>query len=114
MTFRASLLRELENPGLSVDSRAELCCEVTRELENKGEYEEARKVLGDYWRRIGEHPEVEGLDPITAAEVLLRAGVLTGIIGSKNQITGAQETAKDLISESLATFESRQVKKKIA
>jgi len=48
MTLRASLLRELEKPGLSVDRRAELCCEVTRELENKGEYEEARKVLRDY------------------------------------------------------------------
>ncbi len=48
MTLRASLLRELENPSLSVDSRAELCCEVTRELENTGEYEEARKALGDY------------------------------------------------------------------
>jgi tetratricopeptide (TPR) repeat protein len=114
MTLRASQLRELEKPNLSVDHRAELCCEATRELENKGEYEEARKALGDYWLRIGEHPKVEGLHPITAAEVLLRAGVLTGIIGSKNQITNAQENAKDLISESLATFESRQVKKKIA
>jgi tetratricopeptide (TPR) repeat protein len=114
MTLRASLLRELEKPGLSVDRRAELCCESSRELENKGEYEEARKVLRDYWSRIGEHPKVEGLQPITAAEVLLRAGVLTGIIGSKNQITDAQENAKDLISESHAIFESRQAKKKIA
>lgn len=46
--------------------------------------------------------------------MLLRAGVLTGLIGSKNQITDAQETAKDLISESLAVFESHHVKKKIA
>ena len=114
MTLRASLLRELEKPNLSVDRRAELCCEATRELENKGEYEEARKVLSDYWSRIGEHPKVEGLQPSIAAEVLLRAGVLTGIIGSRQQITDAQENAKDLISRSQAIFESRQNRKKIA
>ncbi len=45
MTLRASLLRELENPNLSVDRRAELCCELAKELEYKGEYEEARKML---------------------------------------------------------------------
>jgi tetratricopeptide (TPR) repeat protein len=114
MTLRASLLRELENPNLSVDERAELCCEVAKTLEYKGEYEEARKALSHYWRRIGEHPKVEGLQPMSAADVLLRAGVLTGIIGSKNQITDAQENAKDLISESYAIFESRKAKKKIA
>jgi tetratricopeptide (TPR) repeat protein len=114
MTLRASLLRELEKPNLSVDRRAELCCEASRELEYRGEYEEARKALSDYWSRIGEHPKVEGLQPNIAAEVLLRVGVLTGIIGSKNQITDAQENAKDLISESHALFESRRAKKKIA
>ena len=114
MTLRASLLRELENPNLNVDSRAELCCEVAKTLEYKGEYEGARKALSHYWRRIGEHPKIEGLKPMIAAEVLLRAGVLTGIIGSKTQITDAQENAKDLISESYAIFESRKAKKKIA
>lgn len=114
MTLRTSLLRELGNSKLSVDCRVELCCEAARQFENKGEYEEARKVLSDYWRHIGEHPKLQGLQPGTAAEVLLRAGVLTGIIGSKNQITDAQEIAKDLISESYALFESRQNKKKIA
>jgi len=114
MTLRASLLRQLENSSLSVDRRAELCCEASRELEDKGQYEEARKMLIDYWSRIGQHPKVEGLQPMIAAEVLLRAGVLTGYVGSKNQITDAQETAKDLITESHAIFESRQAKKKIA
>jgi tetratricopeptide (TPR) repeat protein len=114
MTLPASLLRDLENPGLSVDSRAELCCETARALENKGEYEDARKVLSPFWTRIGDHPKVTSLEPDTAAEVLLRAGVLTGIIGSKNQIADAQEKAKDLISESLTIFESRSYTKKIA
>ena len=114
MTLRASHLRDLDNPKLSVDQRAELRCEAARELENKGQYEEARKVLGDLWRHIGERPKIEGLQRGTGADVLLRAGVLTGVIGSKNRITDAQETAKDLISESVTIFESRQAKKKVA
>lgn len=114
MTLRPSLLRELDNPNLSVNSRAELCCDIARDLENKGEYEEAQKVLRDYWRRIGEQPRVSDLEQSAAAEVLLRAGVLTGYVGSKNQIADAQENAKDLLTQSQAIFEARRNRKKIA
>jgi len=114
MTLRASLLRELVNPNLSVGGRVELCCELAKEFENRGEYEEAQEVLSGLWPDIDQRPDLTGLEPSTAAEVLLRAGVLTGFIGSKNQIAGAQETAKDLISESLTSFESRKHNKKIA
>lgn len=114
MALQASLLREIEKPGLSVDCRAELCCEASKALEYKGEYEQARRALSAYWRRIGDHPRVDGLEPTTAAEVLLRAGVLTGILGAQNQITEAEGNAKDLISESLTIFQSQRYKKKIA
>lgn len=114
MTLRASLLRQLENQSLSVESRAELCCEVAREFEDKGDYENARGALGGFWQRVGERPSLEGLEQNVAAEVLLRAGVLTGAIGSKQQITDAQEKAKDLISQSLTIFESHRYKKKIS
>jgi hypothetical protein len=105
-------LRELVNPNLSVGGRAELCCELAKEFENKGEYEEARKALSGYWRRIGERPNLEGLETSIAAEVLLRVGVLTGAIGSRNEVTEAEETAKDLISESLSVFKSQSYKKR--
>jgi tetratricopeptide (TPR) repeat protein len=114
MTLPPSLLRELENPSLSVNSRAELCCEAAKALEYKGEYEKAQKLLSDYWPRIGERPKVAGLDQTTAADVLLRAGVLTGFIGSKHEIAEAQETAKNLITESLTIFLSTRYPKKIA
>lgn len=114
MTLRASLLRELVNPNLSVGGRAELCCELARDFENRGEYEEAQELLSGFWQRIGERPNLAGLERSTAAEVLLRVGVLTGVIGSSNQTKDAQETAKNLISESLAIFQSQRHKKKIA
>ena len=114
MSLRTSLLRTLENQNLSVSDRAELCCDLARDFENKGEYEEARKILRDYWQRIGESPNLNGLEASAAGELLLRAGVLTGYVGSKNQIAEAQETAKDLITQSHAIFEARRNRKKIA
>ena len=43
MTLRASLLGELANPNLSAGRRAELCCELARDFENRGEYEKPAK-----------------------------------------------------------------------
>ncbi|HEX7335094.1 MAG TPA: tetratricopeptide repeat protein [Pyrinomonadaceae bacterium] len=114
MALPPSLLRELENPSLSVNSRAELRCEAAKALEYKGEYEKAGKLLSDYWPRVGERPKLGGLDQSTAAEVLLRVGVLTGWISSRSQIADTQETAKNLISESLTIFQSNNYRKKIA
>ena len=108
MTLRASLLRELVNSNLDVGGRAELCCKLAREFENKGEYEEAREMLGGLWPRVDQRPRVKGLEPDIAAEVLMRAGVVTG------WTTNAQEQAKDFLSESLTIFQSRKYKKKIA
>ncbi|HEX9545186.1 MAG TPA: helix-turn-helix domain-containing protein, partial [Pyrinomonadaceae bacterium] len=45
------------------------------------------------------------LTELEAAHVLLRAGTLSGWIGSARQIPGAQEIAKDLISQAARTFE---------
>ena len=49
MTLLASVLRELENPSLSPNQRAQLRCEAARRLEDTGEYEAARDVIGELW-----------------------------------------------------------------
>ncbi len=113
MDVQTSLLRQLENPNLTRDQQAELRCELAKELENTGDYEAACQAMSEFWQRIDEHPRLDGLDITTKAEVLLRAGVLTGRIGSNSQIAGAQETAKNLISESISIFESRSYAKKV-
>src|SRR5215207_4636031 len=102
MTLTDERLRELDNPSLTADERALLRSEVAADLAHKGQYEAAREALGELWRGTGERPNVEGLAERTAAEVLLQAGVLSGWLG---KIKGAQEAAKDLISESAALFE---------
>jgi len=99
-------LRELDNPSLTKDERALLRCRVAADFIHKGQYEAAREALGEHWLGIGKRPNLEGLDEATAAEVLLQVGSLSGWVGASSQVMGAQEAAKDLISESINLYES--------
>jgi tetratricopeptide (TPR) repeat protein len=95
-------------------SQVELLCRRAKELEDAGEYESARAAMSPYWERIGERPKVEGESALDRAEVFLRAGTLSGWLGSARQITGAQEFAKDLISEAARLFEESQLVERAA
>ncbi len=88
------------------DWEARRACERARELERAGDYEGARAALGKLWSRIGERPAVDELPAETRAEALLRVGALSGWLGSANQIPGAQEFARDLLTESITLFET--------
>lgn len=114
MDSASSLLRQLSNKNLRPDERAEISCQLAKQYEDIGEHEAARQAMSELWQRIGERPKIEGLEQRTAAEVLLRVGVLTGWMGSCYQIEGAQETARNLITESLTIYQSFQYGKKIA
>jgi CheY-like chemotaxis protein len=105
MNSTTGFLHRINDPTLSPNERAQLRCQFARQLELGWHFEAAREAMGDLWQRVGERPVLEGLDQATSAEVLLRAGSLTGWIGSSRQIEGAQETAKDLITESITIFE---------
>ncbi len=80
-------------------------CQRAKALEEVAEYEAAREALHPYWNRIGPAPNLDGLSELEGAHVLLRAGTLSGWIGSAQQIPGAQEIAKDLISQAARVFE---------
>jgi len=114
MNSTKDLLHQIHDPNLSVEQRALARCRLATHYEEIGNYEAAREAMGELWVGIGTSPNIEGLSPRTAGEVLLRAGSLTGWIGSTRQIEGAQETAKDHISESIAIFESLKDIKKVA
>jgi tetratricopeptide (TPR) repeat protein len=102
MTLADERLKELDSPSLTTDERALLRCRVAADLIHAWQYEKAREALGELWQGVGERPNVEGLADRTTAEVFLLAGVLSGWLG---KVKGAQEAAKDLISESAALFE---------
>lgn len=103
--MRATLAK-LDSSHLTLNESAWLRCQAAVKLKDRGEYDGAREVMRPFWKEFGEGPEIEGLSPSMVAEVLLHVGILTRWIGSKNQISDAQDVAKDLISESITLFES--------
>jgi tetratricopeptide (TPR) repeat protein len=96
----------LRTSHLTANEEALLRCQAALELKDKGDFEGARRTMGSLWGRIGDHPDLEGLYPSVAAEVLLCVGILTRWIGSRNQMMESQDIARDLISESINFYES--------
>lgn len=97
---------KLHTAHLSANEEALLRCQTALEQKDKEDYEGAQETMRRLWRSIGERPETKGLHASVEAEVLLCVGILTGWIGSRNQVKEAQETAKNLITESITYFES--------
>jgi tetratricopeptide (TPR) repeat protein len=114
MKMHSTDLLKQKVTALSLSERAHLQCARAKELEEAGEFEEARRSISEFWQRIGDRPQVDGLNPLAQAEVFLRAGTLSGWIGSAGQITGAQEIAKDLISEAARIFEGSNLRERVA
>ena len=104
LTSQLASLRE-QSRSLTAVERAKLCCHLAKQLEDAGEYEQAREALREFWPDRAEPPSVEGLDLAARADVLLRVGALAGWLGSVHQSEGTQETAKDLITRSIEIFE---------
>src|SRR5437667_2459192 len=113
MHLANQLLRELDTPGLPLNQRARLRCQLAKQLKQGGDYEASREAMGELWQSVGTPPILEGLDDETKAEVLLRVGALTGWVGSARQMEGSQELAKDLISESARAFEELGQRNKV-
>jgi tetratricopeptide (TPR) repeat protein len=114
MTLADERLKGIDDPSLTEDRRALLRCSVAADLIHAGQYEAAREALGGLWRGVGQRPEVSNLSPEVAAEVLLQCGTLTGCIGGARNVAGAQERAKDLLSEALRAFQALGWHKKAA
>lgn len=114
MDFAKELLHRITDQALSESERALSRCRLAKQREDAGNFEGAREAMGELWSRVGERPAFEGLDQFAKASVLLRAGTLTGYIGSTKQIENTQEVAKNLLSESLALFENLQEAERVA
>jgi tetratricopeptide (TPR) repeat protein len=107
MTLADERLKELDNPSLTENERILLRCCVASDLIHTGQYEAAREALGELWRGMGKKPYVKNLPPVVAAEVLLQCGALTGLLGGARNVSGAQERAKDLLTEAVRKFQSQ-------
>ncbi|HEX7331608.1 MAG TPA: tetratricopeptide repeat protein [Pyrinomonadaceae bacterium] len=112
MDLQASALNSVIEPLVGDDVIP--LCGIAKNLEEAGEFERAAETLSGFWNGLISRPKTQGLDEEAKAELLLRAGTLTGWLGSAKQLSGAQESAKDLISESAAIFERLEITEKVA
>jgi tetratricopeptide (TPR) repeat protein len=106
-----------QKPDLShlpPNARALFRCNKALELKDRGEYDAAQEMMHPLWKRIGERPNTTGLEPLVVAEVLFCVGLLTGWIGSRNEIKEAEGWAKDLLTESIRLYESVGDLRKVA
>jgi tetratricopeptide (TPR) repeat protein len=99
---------------LPANEQALFRCKTALNLKDKGDYEGAQEVMRPLWKRVGERPAMAELHPSVAAEVLLCVGILTDWIGSKNEFKEANDTARDLITQSVTYYESTGDVKKVA
>src|SRR5688572_20089378 len=97
-------LIETQKTGLSESERVEACCAIARERLEVGDYDGGVAVLKSRWH-LGQWPIQAGLNSKAAAELLLIAGTLSGLLASTNQFAGGQRPAEALLSGSVALFE---------
>lgn len=100
-----SNLSVAQGEELAPAERAERSCRIAKELEKAGEYEAACAALAEFWPNHQVPPTLNGLEGEARAELLLRAGALAGWLGGATQVHGSQETAKNLITQSIEIFE---------
>jgi len=112
--MESETLLKPEGSAAHTERSVEVACRAAKELENIGEYEAAFAVIAPFWPGIGERPRTEGLSKVEEAELLLRAGSLTGWLGSSRQVPGAQKFAKTLISEAIKSFEELGLSERVA
>ncbi|MEA2203811.1 MAG: hypothetical protein QOE77_587 [Blastocatellia bacterium] len=105
---------KIDTSHLTVNEAARLRCQLALELKDQEDYESAQEVMRPIWSGILQPPKTDNLHPFVAAEVLLCVGILTCWIGSKSQLKEAQETAKNLLSESIRFYESTGDPQKVA
>src|SRR5437763_1651835 len=94
-----------QRDNLTLAERAEVSCDLAKQFEKAGDYDAAWKALAEFWPEANQSPNVQGLDETSAAALLLRAGAVAGWLGGASQTEGAQETAKNLITQSIEIFD---------
>jgi hypothetical protein len=105
---------KLDTSHLSRDEEAVSRCEIALEQRDNETPQGALEIMRPLWRGVGTRPETQGLQPETVAYVFFCTGTLTGWIGARHQIKDAQESARDLITESITYYEAHHLKREAA
>ncbi len=103
MASKLTLSKDQALP-LTETERVEACCALAREKLEIGDYDGGVATLRRWWM-FGEWPKQTGLTHKAAAELLLTAGILSGLIASTKHCAGGQRPAEELLSGAIALFE---------
>jgi tetratricopeptide (TPR) repeat protein len=95
-------MRQVEASAIVYD------CEVARQIEDAGDFARAKEYIYEAWQHLDDLPT------IARAEILLRMGSIASRAGSANILGAEQDSAKDLLTESLRLFEAEGNRSKIA
>jgi tetratricopeptide (TPR) repeat protein len=106
--------QKVNTSHLTANDAALYRCQKAFELRDRGDFDAAQEVMLPLWKGMGQRPDTAGLHPSVVAEVLLCVGILTGWLGSRNQIKEADGWARDLITEAITFYESVGDLKKVA
>src|SRR5690349_20360598 len=79
--FLRSASPKLDTPHLSRDKEALSRCKLALEQRDKEKPQSAIEIMRPLWDGVGTLPDIQGLQPETAAHVFLCTGILTGWIG---------------------------------
>lgn len=99
-------LKDTEQRADEPQEMALVRCSNAKKLEDTGDYEAACGAMGSLWTGVGHPPALNNLSKRAKAEVLLRAGTLTGRLGRVQQLAGSQKMARDLLNQSISLFKS--------
>lgn len=105
---------QIEASHVTANEEALVRCRRALELKDRDDYGGIREVMRPLWGRVGDRPEIGGLHVLVSAEVLLCVGILTGWLGNKEGLGQAQEAAKNLITESITSYQAAGDKKQVA
>jgi hypothetical protein len=64
MNLKSTMPQQAIDTTQILNERAQAVCARAKALEELGEFEAAREALSPFWQRIGERPNVAGLDVI--------------------------------------------------
>jgi TolB-like protein len=95
---------QLFSASLSPNEEVQILCTATREQVEVGNYDAGPLMLSKWWIP-GEWPNLEGLSPQTAADLLFTTGSLVGCLSSTGRIQKGQKHAEELLSGSIGIFE---------
>lgn len=83
-------------------------------LERSGNFEQSMLELRGIWDDTSVDPNVAGLNPLLAADILLRCGALIGFLGHSRQVPSAQERSKNLLTKARSIFLEHYLPEKLA